>query len=220
MATPPLPLTTSSLTDALYTSVRARIVSGDIAQGERLTESRIASEYEVARPTAKACLERLIVVGLLRRSAHKTAVVPVLELEDVEDLFCTRALVEGSAVAMLAGRGSTPPSIRRTQDAMELATRSGDYADQVAADVDFHTLVVQEAGSERLGRMHQLILGEVEMTMGLYSAHRTAPARSVAEEHAAVITAIDAGDADLAAQRLRDHLDAARDRVLTRMRQG
>ncbi|MEW2549122.1 hypothetical protein AB0910_25705, partial [Streptomyces sp. NPDC047002] len=28
---------------------------------------------DVARPTAKACLERLVVGGLLRRSAHKTA---------------------------------------------------------------------------------------------------------------------------------------------------
>jgi DNA-binding GntR family transcriptional regulator len=208
------------LTDALYASLRARIVNGEIAQGERLTEIRIATEYDVARPTAKACLERLITLGLLRRSAHKTAVVPVLGVDDVRDLFFTRELVETSAVASLARRGATPTSVRRTQDAMEIASRSGDFRHQVSADAEFHSLIVRETGSERLTRMHEVILGEVQMTMGLHSAHQTAPAHSVADEHAAVIAAIDAGDADLAAQRLREHLDAARDRILDRMSQG
>ena len=217
VSTAPLPLATSSLTDALYTSLRARIVNGEIAQGEKLTENRIATEYDVARPTAKACLERLIALGLLRRSAHKTAVVPVLGLDDVRDLFFTRELVEVSAVTGLARRGSTPQRVRRTQDAMEIASRSGDFQAQVAADADFHALIVRESGSERLARMHELILGEVQMTMGLYSAHQSAPAHSVADEHAAVIAAIDLGDADLAARRLREHLDAARDRILDRM---
>lgn len=220
VSTSPLPLATSSLTDALCNSLRARIINGEIAQGEKLTENRIATEYAVARPTAKACLERLITLGLLRRSAHKTAVVPVLGVDDVHDLFFTRELVELSAVTALARRGATPSSVRRTQDAMEIASRSGNFRDQVAADADFHSLIVRESGSERLGRMHDLILGEVQMTMGLYSAHQNAPAHSVAAEHAAVIAAIDAGDADLAAQRLREHLAAARDRILDRMSQG
>jgi DNA-binding GntR family transcriptional regulator len=220
VSTSPLPLATASLTDALYTSLRARIINGEIAQGEKLTENRIATEYDVARPTAKACLERLITLGLLRRTAHKTAVVPRLGVDDVRDLFFTRDLVETSAVTVLARRGATPPSVRRTQDAMEIASRSGNFRDQVAADADFHSLIVRESGSERLTRMHDLILGEVQMTMGLYSAHQTAPAHSVAAEHAAVIAAIDAGDADLAARRLREHLDAARDRILDAMSQG
>ncbi|QSE89810.1 GntR family transcriptional regulator [Rhodococcus pseudokoreensis] len=211
-------LETSSLVDALYSSMRTRIITGEIAQGERLTEKRIATEYDVARPTAKACLERLIVVGLVRRSAHKTAVVPTLGEADVRDLFFTRELVETAAVAILAEQHPTPASVRRTQDAMEIATRTGVFEDQVAADIDFHSSLVLETGSERLVRMHDLILGEVQMTMGLHSAHKVVSPSSVAAEHAAVIEAIDAGDADLAATRLRDHLDAARERLLARLK--
>ena len=47
-----LELGPSSLTDALYESVRKRIVNGEIPQGEKLTEVRLATEYNVARPTA------------------------------------------------------------------------------------------------------------------------------------------------------------------------
>jgi len=212
-----LPLATSSLVDALYAALRTRIINGDIAQGEKVTENRIATEYDVARPTAKACLERLIMVGLLNRPAHKTAVVPTLREQDVEDIFFTRDLVETSAVRLLAGRGPTPSSVRRTQDAMEIAARTGAFPDQVAADIDFHSNLVSETGSHRLTRMHELILGEVQMTMGLYSAHRQAPALSVATEHAEIIRAIDDQNPELAVRRMREHLDAARARIFTRM---
>jgi DNA-binding GntR family transcriptional regulator len=73
----------SSLTDALYESIRKRIVNGEIPQGEKLTEVRLATEYQVARPTAKAALERLTALGLLRRTAHKTAAVPVLDEAEI-----------------------------------------------------------------------------------------------------------------------------------------
>lgn len=212
-------LTTASVTDALYDALRTRIINGDIAQGEKLTEVRVATEYEVARPTAKACLERLLVIGLLKRTAHKTAVVPTLCETDIRDLFLTRTLVETSAVGLLAADAPAPAGLRRTQDAMELATRAGAFADQVTADIEFHSLVVSETGSERLTRMHQLILGEVQMTMGLWSAHKSAPGTSVAAEHAAVILAIDAGDGELAARRMREHLDNAEARIITRMQQ-
>jgi DNA-binding GntR family transcriptional regulator len=212
-------LTTASVTDALYDALRTRIINGDIAQGEKLTEVRVATEYEVARPTAKACLERLLVVGLLKRTAHKTAVVPTLGETDVRDLFFTRALVETSAVELLAAAAPAPAGLRRTQDAMELATRTGVFPDQVAADIEFHSLIVSETGSERLTRMHQLILGEVEMSMGLWSAHKAAPGTSVAAEHAAIIEAIDAGDTAGAADRMRAHLDAARARIIARMQE-
>lgn len=213
-----IPLATASLVDALYSSMRTRIVNGDIAQGEKVTENRIATEYDVARPTAKACLERLIVVGLLKRSAHKTAVVPILDSEDIEDLFFVRSLLESAAVTELAVKRIPLQEILRTQGAIESAAEAGNFQDQVAADVDFHALVVRQAGSHRLLRAHDLILGELQMTMGLQSAHKATSAGTIAAEHAGIIEAIEIGDSDLARRRMQMHLDGARLRILSSMR--
>ncbi|TWD73115.1 GntR family transcriptional regulator [Kribbella amoyensis] len=210
-----LQLGPSSLTEALYESVRKRIVNGDIPQGEKLTEVRLATEYNVARPTAKAVLERLTALGLLRRTAHKTAVVPVLDEDEIRDLFFSRVTIERAAVASLAATGEVPPAAAKAQVAIEYAARDRLFENQVEADIAFHSALVAGVGSLRLSRMHELIIGEVHLTMGQYQAHRTANPTNVAEEHAAVLKAIEDGDPVAAGEHLAYHLEQAQGRLLS-----
>lgn len=215
-----LELGPSSLTDALYASIRKRIVNGEIPQGEKLTEVRLATEYNVARPTAKAALERLTANGLLRRTAHKTAVVPLLDQDEIRDLFFSRVTIEKAAVSALAVTGEVPADAARAQVAIEYAARDRLFEDQVEADIAFHSALVSAVGSRRLSRMHELILGEVHLTMGQYKAHRKAAPSTVASEHAAILEAIRAGDASTAADRMAYHLDQAQSRLLTTLADG
>jgi DNA-binding GntR family transcriptional regulator len=210
-----LELGPSSLTDALYESVRKRIVSGEIPQGEKLTEVRLATEYNVARPTAKAALERLVALGLLRRTAHKTAVVPVLDRAEIRDLFFSRMTIEKAAVSVLGGIGKIPEAAARAQVAIEYAARDRVFENQVEADISFHSALVAGAGSWRLSRMHELIIGEVQLTMGQYKAHRKADPSSVAQEHAAILKAIEAGDPESAVMHMAYHLQQAQNRLLS-----
>jgi DNA-binding GntR family transcriptional regulator len=210
-----LELGPSSLTDALYESVRKRIVNGEIPQGEKLTEVRLASEYNVARPTAKAALERLTALGLLRRTAHKTAVVPVLDTAEIRDLFFSRMTIEKAAVSVLGTTGKVPDAAARAQVAIEYAARDRLFENQVEADIAFHTALVAGAHSWRLSRMHELIIGEVHLTMGQYKAHRKADPSTVAQEHASILQAIENADPDLAALHMAYHLEQAQNRLLS-----
>jgi DNA-binding GntR family transcriptional regulator len=210
-----LELGPSSLTDAIYESVRTRIVNGEIPQGEKLTEVRLANDYNVARPTAKAALERLTGVGLLRRTAHKTAVVPVLDKAEIRDLFFSRMTIEKAAVAALAEAGEVPAAAVKAQVAIEHAARDRLFEDQVAADIAFHSALVSAVGSRRLSRMHDLILGEVHLTMGQYKARRKADPSTVASEHAAILEAIRSADPSAAAEHMAYHLNQAQTRLLT-----
>ncbi|MFL1443322.1 GntR family transcriptional regulator [Nocardiopsis protaetiae] len=210
-------LAPSSLTDALYQSLRRRIINGEIAAGEKLTEQRIATEYDVARPTAKVCLERLTVLGLLRRSAHKTAVVPELGADEIRDLFFSRGTVESAAITVLAAEGSVPAEAAEAQVLIEAAARDGNFERQVDADIAFHTALVSGAGSPRLNRMHELIMGEVHLTMGRFQAHRSTQGSTIAHEHAAILEGIQARDPERARVHLAEHLDHARDRLLARL---
>ncbi|WP_205710815.1 GntR family transcriptional regulator [Isoptericola sp. BMS4] len=204
----------ASLTEALFESLRARIINGDISPGEKVTEQRVADEYGVARPTAKSCLERLTSLGLLRRVAHKSAVVPRLSAAEIQDLYFSRATFESAAAVHLAGRRLLPDEMTRAQDAMDRAARSEDFAEQVQADIAFHWSLVQGLRSERLSRMYEMISGEIHLTMGQYSAHRRTTPTHVVAEHAAIMDAIREGDQEAARTTLTDHLVRARDRVL------
>jgi DNA-binding GntR family transcriptional regulator len=206
-----LELGPSSLTEALYESVRKRIVNGDIPQGEKLTEVRLAGEYNVARPTAKAVLERLTALGLLRRTAHKTAVVPTLDEDEIRDLFFSRVTIEKAAVSTLAAGGEVPPAAAKAQVAIEYAARDHLFENQVEADI----ALVAGVGSRRLSRMHELIIGEVHLTMGQYQAHRTAKPSTVAAEHAAILLAIESADPTAAAEHMAYHLEQAQGRLLS-----
>ena len=185
-------LAPSSLTDALYEAVRKRIVNGDIRPGEKLTELRLASEYSVARPTAKACVERLTSVGLLRRTAHRSAVVPEFDEAEILDLFIGREAVERSAVLALAKRKFVPIQATKAQLAIEQAARDRDFPSQVEADIEFHSSLVAAAGSRRLARMHESIMGEVQLTMGQFQAHRTErPLRQPDQHTATTVPVVD-----------------------------
>ncbi|MFC7623398.1 GntR family transcriptional regulator [Microlunatus sp. GCM10028923] len=210
-------LAPSSLTDALFEAVRKRIVNGDIAPGEKLTELRLAGEYSVARPTAKACVERLTAVGLLRRTAHRSAVVPAFDEAEIVDLFIAREAVERSAVLALAKRKSVPAAATTAQLSIERATRERDFPSQVEADIAFHSSLVAAVGSGRLLRMHESIMGEVQLTMGQFQAHRTADPRTVAREHAEIIAEIEAGRPRKAEDALSTHLQQARERLLSHL---
>lgn len=205
------------MVDALYESLRQRIINGEIAPGEKVTEARVAGEYTVARPTAKACLERLTAAGLLQRSAHRTAVVPELDEAEILDLYFARDSIERRAVQRLAELGSVPAGARSAQSRIERAVAEQAFADQVEADIAFHTALVDAVGSKRLSRMHELIMGEVHLTMGQFQAHRTTDPRTVAAEHDAILAAIDTGDPMAAADHLSAHLRAAQDRLVARL---
>ena len=104
-------LKTVSVVDALTMTLRARVLDGQIDAGVGLTETDVAAEYEVSRPTAKTAISLLVHEGLLRREAHKSAYVPELSREDVEDLFLVRmppgvgGRPAGGGPAGRAGRG-------------------------------------------------------------------------------------------------------------------
>lgn len=210
-------LTPSSLTDALYEALRMRIINGEIKGGERLTEARVSTEYSVARPTAKACLERLTAEGLLRRTAHKTAVVPVFDAAELVDLFIAREAVELAAVTRLAATSRVPVGAVDAQGAIELAAERLSFPDQVAADIAFHGALVNAAGSSRLAKMHGLIMGEIHLTMGQFQAHRSTNPGTVVSEHARIMEAISAGSPEEAAAALTAHLEHARDRLVSQV---
>ncbi|MEP6843936.1 MAG: GntR family transcriptional regulator [Pseudolysinimonas sp.] len=211
----PTRLKTTSVPEAVYDALRERILSARIAPGELVTETAIAVEYGVARPTAKAALERLVAEGLLTRRAHKTARVPQLDRADIIDLFENRAIVESAAIAALASEpapGRVPEAaLAAHRELLEQARADAPFAQE---DIAFHRALVAGQTSPRLARMHALLMGEIELCIGQVQAHHLLTARAVASQHQGILDAVVAGNADLASRLTREHIVGTRERLL------
>ena len=204
------------LSEAVYEALRESIVTQGDPPGAALTEHAIAGRYGVARPTAKAALERLVADGLLRRQAHRAAQVPRLDRADIEDLYATRLLIEEAALSALAKRRLLPPrALAAHQEIIEFAER-GEDAPFARPDMEFHQALVLGHGSPRLSRMHDLIMGEIQLCMGQLQSHHLLRAQDIVVQHQGLIDAIADRDPELVSFLIRRHITNARDRLLTR----
>jgi len=207
-------LDTRSLVDAVTGALRERILTGEIPAGTLLTEQSVADQTGVARPTAKAALDRLTHAGLLRRGQSKTARVPLLDANDLRDLYFSRMFLERGVVQTLAIARLVPPAavdaLTRFQEAADRSSLTG----IVEADIDFHVALVDALDSPRVTRMYDAVIGEAHLCMAQVQEHRLLSAAIIAGEHGRIVEAIAEGDSDAAGVLLTDHLERARDRLV------
>jgi DNA-binding GntR family transcriptional regulator len=208
------PLKTTSLPEAVYDALREQIVTGEQTPGSLLTETAIAVRFGVARPTAKAALERLVSEGLLSRQAHRAAKVPELDRDDIADLYENRALIEAAALQNLATASVVPPAALAVHRELLEYARTDQRAELTRTDVAFHRELVLGQASPRLSRLHALIMGEIELCIGQVQAHQLMKPNDVAVQHQGILDAVQAGNVGLAGSLTRDHIFTARDRLL------
>tara|TARA_R110002051_G_scaffold323920_1_gene419117 strand:- start:11969 stop:12637 length:669 start_codon:yes stop_codon:yes gene_type:complete len=199
------------LPETVAQKLRADIIAQRDAPGSAITESAVALRFGVARPTARIAIDRLVADGILRREAHRAARVPELSYDDVLDLFDTRSIVETAAMAALAEAGAIPAEALAAHRAL---TATDDFAHH---DIQFHRALVAGQPSSRLTRLHELLMGEVELCIGQVQSAQLITAHEVAEQHQGILDAITAGDAATAEGLTRDHILGARDRLLTHL---
>lgn len=196
----------SVLPEAIYEQLRASIIDQTHAPGSSITESSVALRFGVARPTAKMAIERLVSEGMLRRELHQSARVPRLTGADIADLYDNRAVVESAAVAKL----TTVPADAMAAHRALLAS-NGDFAHH---DIAFHRALVAGQPSPRLARMHDLLMGEIELCIGQVQAAHLLTTAEIGAQHQGILDAITAGDDTRAAQLTREHIAGSRDLLL------
>ena len=204
------------LPETIYDDLRASIIAQDPEPGSLVTEASVATRFGVSRQTAKVAIERLVAEGVLRREAHRAARVPVLTVDDVIDLFDNRSLVESAAVSRLASAGIVPSAAIAANRALVEAAATGEpFADH---DIAFHRALVAGGPSPRLTRLHELLLGEIELCIGQVQAAQLISATEVGAQHQGILDALLAGDPARASQLIEEHIAGTRDRLVTTSR--
>src|SRR6478672_7915980 len=153
-----------SVVDAIADNLRDSVLDGNLEPGTALTETDVAGRYDVARPTAKAAIEKLVADMLLERGNHKTARVPKLGPEDIRDIYRTRALIESEVLRELAVSRKVPSGTREANDQIR-AIGDGSAIAVVKPDMEFHAALINGLGSVRTSRLYGSLISEVALCM-------------------------------------------------------
>ncbi len=204
-----------SVVDALRSEMQGRILSGAISPGTALSEMSVAQMFAVARPTAKAAIEQLVQLGLLRRSHNKTASVPHFNATDVADLYLSRAVIESAAVYLLAERGEVPSgAVEALNRFRSVINQTDQFAELVKCDIDFHRNLVAATGSPRLRRLHESIIGEAHLCMSQVLVRLLLHAQVIADDHAGILAMIKNRDPEQARREMNGHIFRARSKFV------
>lgn len=195
-----------TLSDEVYESVKALIMDHAIAPGGRVTIDAVSRQLDVSPTPVREALARLEADGLVvKRPMAGYTTTALLTPAEVDDLFEVRLLLECAAAARAAQSASDAEF-----PALPAPTSDPGYAGHAAftaADAAFHDAVAAAAGNAML---HDAI---TRLHSHLHIHRLSFPgAASTQTEHDAIVAAIRAGDPAEAADAMRRHLEAARDR--------
>lgn len=205
-----------NVVEAIAEDLRARLFDGSLEPGTLVTEALVAETYDVARPTGKAAIEKLVGEGLLDRDAHKSARVRALGARDVRDIYRTRAMLEASVLRRLAAARTVCPEAHAANQEIS-ALRDASALEVVDPDMRFHLALIDALDSERTSRMYRGLVGEVRMCMAQVQGRSLLPTSLIHAEHARLLELVTAGDGEGAAELLHEHLARARERLVAKL---
>ncbi|MFF9283893.1 GntR family transcriptional regulator [Streptomyces griseosporeus] len=143
--------------------LRTRIADGFFPPGTRLSEDSIGGALGVSRNTLREAFRLLTHERLLVHELNRGVFVRVLTVEDVEDIYRTRALVE---CAVVRGLGEPPYALDKLAAAVaegERATAGNDWKGLGTANIHFHRELVALAGSERTDELMRSVFAELRL---------------------------------------------------------
>lgn len=154
-----------SLDQAAADSLRDAILSGAIAPGSRLTETRLADQLSLSRGPVRAALQRLVTEGLVIQQPYVGWRVISLSSQDAWEISILRATFEGLAARLAAERidDDGRKQLKRAYDQLVMAAGRGDHAALINADLGLHRLVVDLAGHSRLVQHYAPVTHQIRL---------------------------------------------------------
>ncbi|MEU6934143.1 GntR family transcriptional regulator [Streptomyces sp. NPDC046385] len=190
--------------------LRRAITSGELRPGGAIRQETLAARLDVSRVPLREALKALEAEGLVVHHVHRGYFVAELSLEDLEEIYRIRRLLETEAVRTAAHRmpEGTLDALEDIQREVERAADAGDVTAMAQANRSFHFTLIEASGMPRLVRLIGTLWDATDAYRSLYYAEDTHREQAV-HEHRGVLSALAEGDADATVRWLDEHRDHA-----------
>ncbi len=214
MTNSPSPNRSRSVREQTYRLLRRQLVTGQFLPGQRLTEHFLAKRLEVSRTPIREALHKLELEGLVITAGARGYQVPYDLVEDMNELFEIRAILEGHALACLSTgiAAAALDELRLLVERAEQACGDGDLEQVFNLNTKFHDMLSSLIAESRprlyglIEDMRHYVLRYRENTL----IHLASARRSIAG-HKKILLSIELGDAQLCERIMRAHVREARE---------
>jgi DNA-binding GntR family transcriptional regulator len=193
---------------ALYEEVaeliRQRIFRRELEPGSWIDEVRLAQEYGISRTPLREALKVLAAEGLVTMKVRRGAYVTEVSERDLAEVYHLLALLESDAAAVVAERATTAELEELRALQAELEGALGDRDRFFGINERFHMRLLEIAGN----RWRNQMVADLRKVMKLNRQHSLMKSGRIEEslaEHAVVVQALAARDAEGARARMQEH---------------
>jgi DNA-binding GntR family transcriptional regulator len=207
---PLLGLQKKSLREQALAALRAAITSGELEPGRHLVETELSEMLQISRGTLREALRQLEQEGLLSPGPRGRLSVRHLDAKEIRDIYSVRAALESLAARTLCelpDRQHFISSLRAAIEAMAAAEKAS-LPERIESDLEFHRTLCRLTGNETLLHSWESLEGSIRMSIMFAGRDKGVKNMSV-ERHYDILAAIETGDASLARNTIREHMDTA-----------
>lgn len=188
------------------------IIFGRLLPRERLPEDRLIERFAAKRHVVRQALAELGRMGVVMRDRNRGAAVRDFSLQDVEEIYELRALLQARAAGQIPLPGSPElvAALRRIHAGHGRAVEQRELRAVYRLNNDFHNTLFGACGNRHLAEAiaHYAWLAHAIRSYRIADPVLLAQAR---EEHAAMIEALAAGDRQRLVRLCVEHIRPSKD---------
>jgi DNA-binding GntR family transcriptional regulator len=200
------------MASAAQEEIEKLILSGELPTGSRMGEAEMALRLGVSRGPIREAFRGLEEIGLVRFEKNRGVFVREVDLAQANETYMVRGALEALAATILAGKISDSEirELRAVISRMERAVTQNAAADYAVLNLALHRLIFEMAGNAKLLAIYSQITKELM----LFRRRSLAPHPTL-DEHRDIVEKIAAHDPAGASQAMLNHVESARQRILT-----
>lgn len=203
-----------SLRQLVHERVRSALLRGEIAPGQRFTESQLAEGLGTSRAPIREALRELEQAGLIVPSGQRGYLLRPVGIDDARELSLLRIALEKLAATLVVERADDDglKELEAIVEKMEAAEASSPQEALEDLDVNFHERFCRLADHEPLLRVWLSLRDQLTLAMRTVNL-AWKPERGFAASHAKVVEALRSRDPAVAEQMIEDHIRRGLDRL-------
>jgi len=196
-----------SLVEETYDILVDAICLQELKPGERLNQDEIAAKLNISRQPVNSAIAILKADDLVKDTGRRGVVVSPIDPDLARSIYEYRMMVEPFSIELAIDK--LPDDARIAADEVlrrgRIAVKNFDVRGLLSADKDFHTLIYFWGNNRVVQKSMQVTWHHIRRTMAqvLIDPERAGP---VWDEHALIFDSLFEGNKEIAARRMREHL--------------